>query len=154
MNILSFKKNNITLISGIILLGISTISMADYSPYPGKRTVKLIDVEAPNIVVISFETWPGYGRTLRIKLPDLDVPGNSTKPKPCELELAQKALDFTRKFVSDSDTVIVQDMQMEDSASDQAISTIRTNKGSLGAALKKEGLARPSAIDPETPWCK
>ena len=154
MTLSSIKKLNLACLSGFFLLSISSLSMADYSPYPGKRSVKLISVEAANVVVVSFEAWPGYGRTLRIKLPNLDVPGNSIKPKQCELDLAQKAIEFTREFVADLSTVDVQDMQMEDSAADQAVSSIMTNKGSLGAALKKEGLARSNAIDPETPWCK
>jgi len=145
--------NILARISGLILLASSATSAA-YSPYPGEREVKLIGVEAANVLVVSFEAWPGFGRTLRIKLPGVDVPGNSIKPKQCELDLAQKALEFTRDFVADTTTVTVLNMEMEDSASDQATSTIRTSKGSLGAALKKKGLVRSSSIDSETPWCK
>jgi len=148
------KKTTLKLLVGLVALSVSSIALAEYVPFPGKREVRLVDVEAANIIVINFETWPGFPRMMRIKLPNLDIPGNSSKPKACELELAQKALTFTREFVADSTKVTIKDMLMKTSADEQAISSVYTDKGSLGMALSKAGLARPSSVDADKPWCK
>lgn len=155
MLIFNYKKM-VKILASLIFLCFTNAVIADanYVPFPGKKEVRLLNVEAANIVVVNFETWPGFARTVRIKLPDLDIPGNSDKPKQCELDLAEKALKFTQNYLASINTVTVQDMRMETSADEQAFSSVYTKKGSLGSALQKEGLARPSSVDSDVPWCK
>jgi hypothetical protein len=61
---------------------------------------------------------------------------------------------FTQDFLASAKQIHVQDMRMENSADEEAISPILTNKGNLSAFLIKEGLARPDTVDPDAPWCK
>jgi len=140
--------------TAIITLCISFNSFADFEPYPGKHQARVISVDAANILTVNFETWPGFGKTLSITLPDLTLPGFRMEPSACELELAQKAMLFTVDFLAPAKNITVNDLRMETSADDYGTANVYTEKGSLAQALIKEGLARPSSIDSETPWCK
>ena len=112
----------------------SAISMAG-TPFPGKIPATIVSIEAANIILVNIETWPGFRRDFRITLPNLALPGQGEDVKECELELAQRAHNFAINFLSDSTTVHVKDMQMVDSASLDAVSSIYTNKGTLDNAL-------------------
>lgn len=154
MKILSKRKFSFNVFIASLMLMLSSVAFADYVPYPGKKQVKLVSIEAANILVINFETWPGYGKTLKIKLPDLVLPGSSAKPSLCELKLAKKALKFTKSYLKSLKKVTVEDMRMETSADNNAISPIYTSKGSLAQGLIKKGLARSSSTKSNKPWCK
>ena len=154
---MSNKKTHLKfwqLFAGIITLSYSLTVFADYEPYPGKHQARLISVDSASSITVNIETWPGYARTIYITLPDLILPGNTMQPPACELELAQKALIFTHDFVTLAKKIIINNLRMNTSADEYGTAGVYTEKGSLGAALKKEGLARSSSIDPETPWCK
>ncbi len=138
----------------VAALSFSSAALSEYVPFPGKHKVRLISVEAANIVSVNFETWPGFGRTLRVTLPDLVLPGESAEPKPCELELAQKALELTKKYMDSAKEISITDMEMQTSADTEVTTAVYTDKGRLGQALKKKGYARAASIDPKTPWCK
>ncbi|MDT8282630.1 MAG: hypothetical protein RQ982_07430 [Gammaproteobacteria bacterium] len=148
-----FIKIGTTFIA-IITLCVSFNCVADYEPYPGKHPVRLISVDAANILTVNFETWPGFGKTISVTLPDLALPGFRMEPSACELELAQKAMLFTVDFLASAKKISVSNLQMETSADEYGTANVSTEKGSLAQALIKEGLARPSSIDSETPWCK
>lgn len=140
-------------LAATLALLVSTLAFAEYVPFPGKLQVRLLDIEAPNIIFVNFETWPGYLRSVRIILPGIVVAEDTPQSDDCEREKAQKAMAFSREFLFDAEKIFVQDMKMETSADEQAVSPIITNKGSLGAALEKAGLARPESVDPDTSWC-
>lgn len=131
----------------------STTSMAA-TPFPGKLPVTIVNIEAANIILVNLETWPGFRRDFRITLPNLVLPGQGEEVKECELELAKSAHDFAVNFLSDVTTVHVQDMEMENSAALDAISSIYTNKGTLDNALRREKLAKPAASVHNEPWCE
>jgi hypothetical protein len=105
-------------------------------------------------VVISLETWPGFRRNTTIVLPGIAVPVDTPQATECEREKAAKALEFTQKFLGDAKKIFVQDMRMETSADESALSDIITDHGSLTQALKDEGLARADSAPADTAWCK
>ena len=153
------SDKNLFIKVGKIFIAITTLcisfnSVADFEPYPGKHQVRLISVDAANMLTVNFETWPGFGKTLSVTLPDLALPGLRMEPSACELELAQKAMLFTVEFLASAKSISVNNLRMETSADDYGTANVYTEKGSLGQGLIKEGLARPSSIDSETPWCK
>ena len=153
MNIVKpFGTMSARLFSVLAIVLFSTTSMAA-TPFPGKLPATIVDIEAANIIHVNIETWPGFRRDFRVTLPNLVVPGQGEDVKECELELAQLAYDFTVNFLSDSTTVHVKDMQMENSSSEDATSSIYTNNGSLDNALRRERLARPADIAANEPWC-
>ena len=47
---------------------------------------------------------------------------------------------------------LLNNIRMENTAGQDATSEIYTNKGSLSAKLKAEGVARPVSIEPTKPW--
>ena len=152
LNIL--RKLKITPLVYIYLLFLSGHSVADYVPYPGKIPVKLIEIEAPNIIMINFETWPGFSRDFKVTLPGIQVPEDSSAVELCERKLAQKAIALTRNFLINAKDIRVWDMRMETSADTDVIAPIYTKQGGLIEALTRQGLARPDSVDPTTPWCK
>jgi len=87
-------------------------------------------------------------------LPGIEIPRDTPQSDDCEREKAARVLDFSRQFIDEAKKVFVNDMRMETSASEEAFSDILTDKGSLIQALKKEGLARPDSVAPETSWCQ
>lgn len=123
------------------------------TPFPGKLPATLVHIEAANIIHVNIETWPGFRRDFRVTLPNLVVPGQGEDVTACELALAQQAYDFTVNFLSDTTTVHVKDMQMESSSSEDAITSIYTDHGTLDNALRRERLARPADIAAGAPWC-
>ncbi|TCK18219.1 hypothetical protein DFR30_1494 [Thiogranum longum] len=140
----------------VLALSVSIQAIAaTFIPYPGKRPVTLVRLDAPDRVVVTFNTdATGFFRTLVIKLPGIVVARDTPQSDDCEREAAQKALPFAQGFLESAKEIYVEDMRMENSADDEAVSLILTDKGSLSSALIKEGLARPASIDPDTPWCK
>ena len=137
----------------LVVFSAGAIAQSTTSPYPGKRQVRLVAVNAPETVVVNFETWPGFQRNFRVTVPGLDVPEDTPNAPDCQRELAARALAFTRHFLSNAKKIFIQDISMENSASEDATSPILTEKGSLAEALIKEGLARPDSVDPREPWC-
>lgn len=152
----TFRVCGWRLLTGALALTLSTMAFAvEFVPYPGKRLVTLVNVEAPNLVSVTFNTdETGFFRTLRIRLPGIVVAQDTPQADECERAAAKKALGFTQDFLAKAKKLYVQDMRMENSADEEAISPILTDKGSLSAALLKAGLARPDSIDPDAPWCK
>jgi endonuclease YncB( thermonuclease family) len=148
--------NGCQILALALAASVSTMALAvEFVPYPGKRQVTLVNVEAPNLIVVTFDTdAAGFFRTLRIRLPGIVVARDTPQADDCEREAAQRAMAFTQDFLASAKQIHVQDMRMENSADEEAISPILTNKGNLSAFLIKEGLARPDTVDPDAPWCK
>lgn len=128
---------------------------AEFVPYPGKRPVRLMDIKAPDLVQVNFDTdMAGFFRTIDIRIPDIAIPKNSPDADPCERELAQKALEFTRSYLGSAKDIYVKDMRMKTSADEEALSPILTDHGSLGDKLIEKGFARPKTVASEVPWCE
>ncbi len=137
----------------LVTILFSTVTIAA-TPFPGKLPANIVDIEAPNIIHVNIETWPGFRRDFRVTLPNLLLPGQDELIEECELELSQWAYDFTFNFLSEATTIHVKDMKMENSASKDAISTIYTNNGTLDNALRREKLAKPADLALGEPWCE
>ena len=149
----AFIRNTIICVSTLFIVLPS--NAAEFVPYPGKRMVRLLDVIAPNLVRVNFDTdMIGFFRTIRIRIPGIAIPNNSSDTDPCERELAQKAMDFTRTYLRSAKNIYVKDMKMKSSADEEAISPILTNRGSLVEKLIENGLARPNTVSADVPWCK
>lgn len=152
----TFRVNSWRMLTGVLAAGLSAMALAvEFVPYPGKREVTLVNVIAPNIIFATFDTdAAGFFRTLRIRLPDIVIARDTPQADDCEREAAQRALGFTQEFLANAEKIYIEDMRMQNSADEEGISPVLTDKGSLSVALQKEGIARPDSIDPDTPWCK
>ncbi len=154
---MSIKQHisQITFIVSIFVLS-STLSVTNaeaYSPYPGKLAAKLVAVRSASIIDVSAETWPGFTRTFSISLAGIEVPTKSPDAKLCQRKLAEKALSFTEKFLTNAKKIEIQNMTMQTSADQNAEADIFTEKGSLGKALKSHGFARIKDKENQQPWC-
>jgi len=152
----SFRVNTWRLLTGVLAVSLSTMVIADeFVPYMGKREATLVRVDAPNLIVVTFDTDAiGFFRTIRVRLPGIVIARDTPQADDCEREAAQKALAFTQKFLADAEKIYIKDMRMQNSADEEGISPILTNKGSLSAALIKEKIARSDSVDSDVPWCK
>jgi endonuclease YncB( thermonuclease family) len=140
----------------VLACAVSGAALANaFVPYPGKREATLARVQAPNLVFLTFDTdATGFMRTLGIRMPGIVVAQDTPRADACEREAAARALGFVNEFLAGVKKIYVQDVTMENSADEEAVSPIITDKGSLSAAMIKEGVARPDSVDPTTPWCK
>jgi len=148
------KQSRLIVVSAITMLGVVfSVTAEPFNAYPGKYKSKLVSVETANIVYLSVDVWPGYPRNFRISLPNVAVPVNHPEAPACQIELVQKALDFTNEFMTNAKTIEVRDIKMESTGEEDGVTNIYTNKGSLASKLLKEGLARPVSVDVTKPWC-
>lgn len=137
---------------GWILLT-SVASAAAFVPYPGKRPAVLIDVEAPDSIVLSFNTdSTGFTRLLRIHPPGLRVARDTPQSSDCERAAAEKALQVAREFLSGARKIYVRDVRMENGADEDGVSPVLTDRGSLSQALIDAGVARRDDGRP-VDWC-
>lgn len=155
---MSTKKTACARLRGVITfmaIFVPAVAMAaSFVPYPGKRMVRLMAVKEPDLVVVNFDTdMIGFFRTIQIRLAGIEVPKDLENVPVCERALARKALAFSRNYLAAAKNVYVQDMRMQTSADDIAVSPILTNRGNLADELVKHGLARSDEVDPNRPWC-
>lgn len=152
----TFRVNGWSVLAGVLAVSLSAMALAvEFVPYPGKREATLVRVDAPNIIVLTFDTdAAGFFRTIRVRLPGIVVAQDTPQADDCEREAAHRALSFTQKFLADAKKIYIQDMRMQNSADEEGISPVLTDRGSLSAALENAGIARPDSINPDVPWCK
>lgn len=148
----SLKKNLAAVMVVMFAVSFTTGAIADV-PFPGKLSARIVKVEAANIIDVNFQAWAEVRRNVRIFLPNLAVPAQGPNPKECEYELAKLAYEFTVNFLENARDIHVNDMWMENSASEDAISSILTSRGSLDDALIRERLAKPIDLAQTEPWC-
>ncbi len=150
-----FRTHKVSVLAGSLLVFSASLAYAaEFVPYPGKREVTLVSVEAPDRARVTFNTdATGFFRTLSIQLPGIVVAADTPQADECERAAAQRALGFTEAFLGGAEKLYVEDMRMENSADEEAVSALLTDQGSLSSALIKEGLARPDTVDPDQSWC-
>lgn len=155
LNMAIFRTHKVSVSAGILFIFSASLANAvEFVPYPGKREVTLVSVDAPDRARVTFDTdATGFFRTLSIQLPGIVVARDTPQADECERAAAQRALGFTEAFLNAAEKIYVKDMRMENSADEEAVSPLLTNKGSLSSALIKEGLARPDTVDPDKSWC-
>ncbi|NOR69730.1 MAG: hypothetical protein GQ532_08585 [Methylomarinum sp.] len=130
----------------------SQVMAQDYNPYPGKLSAQVVNVVSASTINIEAETWPGYSKTFKVSLPNIQVPSSNSE-KICQRKLAEQALAFTQDFLAAGTTITVSDLKMANSSSLSATAKILTNQGSLTDALISHGFARSAENVTEEPWC-
>jgi len=149
-----FNKNNQAKLAVMFLLSSMFPAVAgSYLAYEGKFNAYVLSVEAANVINVSVDVWAGFPRTFRVTLPNTAVPINHPKAPACQLELVQKALDFTNDFLKNAKKVEVRNIKLKKSSDTDIELNIYTEKGSLAQKLKAAGLARPVSVDKLKPWC-
>ncbi len=143
-----------TLFVAVVIVFYSDWSLAEYEPFPGKREVSVVRLDSPIDLVINFETWPGFRRTVTVQLRGLDIPQDTVEADACERELAAQVFGFSQEFINAAKKVYVNNLRMESSDDEFAYAHILTDQGRLSKALIKEGLARPDTVDEKESWCK
>lgn len=148
------QKLCLSLLLSQFLVSVSFSANANlFTAYPGKYGATLIGVDAANTVKLNIDVWAGYPRNLRITLPDIVVPEHFAKEPACHSKLVEEAINYTQDFMANAKKIEVRDIQMYSTDEQDAVTEIYTEKGSLGAALSRKGLARPATTKAEKPWC-
>jgi hypothetical protein len=143
------------------LLTVVCVNVAAYEsdatsvPWPGKMPVRVVSIESPLLINITFESWPGFWLKFRINVPGIAVPEDTPQASDCERELAARAMTATEQFLKAAKQVYIHDMKVVTTTDPDGYAQISADPGGdLAAALKREGLARPDSIDPDQPWCE
>ena len=148
------KKAGLSLVSGAIMfLAAFSVDAGSAVAFPGKYKAKLVSIDAANVISLYVDVWAGYPRSFKVSLPGVAIPVVTLKTPVCQVALLKKAEALTNEFINDAEFIEVKDIRMENTAGQDATSEIYTNKGSLSAKLKAEGVARPVSIEPTKPWC-
>lgn len=129
------------------------VPAASFVAYPGVYPIAVIEVRDAKTFYVNAAVWPGFERNFVITQPGIDIPSNAVRAPACEQKLAAKAKAFTESFFKGADTSEVRNIEMADTASENAVAVAYTEQGSLVDALLEKGFARPSTTDPSTPWC-
>lgn len=147
------KKKQINIVV-LFLFGFVLVAQAGTQKMlPGKFKTMLVSVEAANIINLYLDITPGFPEVYRVTLPGIAVPTNQPDVPACQLDLAQKALDFTNDFLKSGKYIEIRKIKLNNIHDSNAKINIYTDKGSLGSKLKNKGLARPDTVDEEKPWC-
>ncbi len=129
------------------------LTAAEFVPYPGKRDARLVDVTAPDRVVLLFDTdSTGFTRTLEIQVPGITLAQDTPRASECERAAAARAMGVTRDFLSNAVHLYVKDVRMQNSADDHAISEVLSERGGLAQALVDAGVAVRGGAD-GVDWC-
>ena len=129
------------------------LAAAEFVPYPGKREARLVDVTAPDRVVLLFNTdSTGFTRTLEIQVPGITLAQDTPRASDCERAAAARAMGVTRDFLSNASRLYVKDVRMQNSADDYATSEVLSDQGSLAQALVDAGVAVRGSAD-GVDWC-
>lgn len=129
------------------------VPAASFVAYPGVYPIAVIEVRDAKTFYVNAAVWPGFERNFVITQPGIDIPSNAVRAPACEQKLAAKAKAFTESFFKGADSSEVRNIEMADTASENAVAVAYTERGSLVDALLEKGFARPSTTDPSTPWC-
>lgn len=150
--IYSINKTLVAIATIVFLVPIAC-KATPFVAYPGTYPAKLVSVETPSTVNIKAYVWPGFSRVFRITIPGIDVPKDSPGASSCQRELAHKAQKFTENFLRNAKKIKVQELQMENTLSEDAVAILYTDKEELAQALIRMGYARSKNIKEDTPWC-
>lgn len=132
----------------IILLFLpSLLSANSYTAYQA-TVVKVLDGDT---LKLDVAIWPGLTQRISLRLNGIDTPEKRGSP-PCEKELAKKATEFTRQFVS-SGTVTVSDVSLGKYAG-RVLGSVSVSGKDLVEALISAGHGRPYDGDARGSWCE
>ena len=138
----------------VAALGFAASSLAaSFIAYPGVYPIAVIEVRDAKTFYVNAAVWPGFERNFVITQPGIDIPSDGIRAPACEQKLAAKAKAFTQSFFKGAESSEVHNIEMADTASENAVAVAYTEQGSLVDALLEKGFARPSGTDPATPWC-
>lgn len=126
---------------------------ASFVAYPGVYPIAVIEVRDAKTFYVNAAVWPGFERNFVITQPGIDIPSDAIRAPACEQKLAAAAKAFTEAFFKGADSSEVHNIEMADTASENAVAVAYTEQGSLVDALLEKGYARKSGTDPAAPWC-
>lgn len=109
--------------------------------------VKVLDGDT---IKLDVAIWPGLTQRINLRLNGIDTPEKRGSP-PCEKELAKKATEFTRQFVSGG-LVVVTNVSLGKYAG-RALGSVSVEGKDLVEALISAGHGRPYDGGARGSWC-
>ncbi|PIQ36694.1 MAG: hypothetical protein COW59_11250 [Lysobacterales bacterium CG17_big_fil_post_rev_8_21_14_2_50_64_11] len=143
---------NVLAVTGALAVCAPAIAQS-FVAYPGIYPIAVIEVRDAKTFYVNAAVWPGFERNFVITQPGIEIPSDGIRAPACEQKLAAKAKAFTESFFKGAESSEVHNIEMADTASENAVAVAYTEQGSLVDALLEKGFARPSSTDPATPWC-
>ena len=139
------------LIIGLLLLPLTANAA---KPIYGPYRAEVVRVKDGDTVLLDVAIWPQLTKRISLRLKDINTPEKRGKGiTDCEKKAAQKATEFTQKFLKDSEFVFVNGVKLGKYAG-RALGHITKGKQDLGKALLEAGHARKYNGVKRGPWCK
>ena len=140
----------------ILLLLLQLVPASTYagSTIHGPYQADVIRVIDGDTLKIRAHIWPGLNQQINLRLDGVNTPEKRSranyKVNECEKELALKATEFTKAFVSDK-TLTISDIRLG-KYSGRVLGDLRANGKDLGRALIEAGLAKEYHGGKMLPW--
>ena len=136
-----------------IFLLFPLIANAAKPPY-GPYRAEVVKIKDGDTVLLDVALWPGLTKRISLRLKGINTPEKRGKGiTACEKAAAQKATEFTQRFLKDTKYVFVSGVKLGKYAG-RALGSISNGKKDLGMALLEAGLARQYDGGKREAWCK
>jgi len=120
-----------------------------YGPYQAE-VVRVIDGDT---LELSVHVWPGLVQNIKLRLSGVNTPEKRGRNvSQCEKTAAQKATNFTQRWVKGINRIIVTDVKLGKYAG-RALGKIKKGDQDLGEELIKAGHAKEYSGGRREPWC-
>jgi len=129
-----------------ILLMLVSFNAFSYGPYDAQ----VERVKDGDTILLDVQLWPGLEQEISLRLDGINTPEKRGSPD-CEKIEAQKAADFTSRFVAGG-WVTLTDVRLGKYAG-RALGKISVDGVDLGQALLDAGLAREYHGGARGAWC-
>jgi len=136
------------ILAGVIMFSSTMASGAEKLAGPIAGIVE--NVTDGDTLIVRAQIWLGQEIAVKVRLADVDTPELHRSKCDAELKLATKARDFVTTQ-TDGQVVWLRNIHHGKYAG-LVVASIATQKGDLGDALLKAGLAR-AYKDKNTVWC-
>lgn len=122
-------------------------------PLYGPYRAEVIKVKDGDTVLLDVAIWPQLTKRISLRLDGVNTPEKRGKGiTDCEKVAAQKATEFTQKFLKDTKFVFVSGVKLGKYAG-RALGNITKGKQDLGKALLEAGHAKKYDGGKRLPWC-
>jgi len=135
------------------LLLILPLNLQAAKPTYGPYQAAVINVINGSTVELNVHLWPGLKQRVKFRLQGIRVPiKHGKKVAECEKKAAQKALDFTKKWLKNIKQVRLSQVKLG-KFSGLVRGRLAVKGEYLGEALIKAGHAKPMSLGKKEPWC-
>ncbi|MDH5327685.1 MAG: thermonuclease family protein [Gammaproteobacteria bacterium] len=132
-----------------LLVSLSANAKQLYGPYQAE-VVRVVDGDT---IELNVHVWPGLVQNIKLRLSGVNTPEKRGRNvSQCEKKAAQKATNFTQRWVKGINRIIVTEVKLGKYAG-RALGKIKKGELDLGEELIRAGHAKPYSGGRRQAWC-